>query len=215
MRCTSIDYSRMGDGLGLLARVYCISFFYDAEWTEPDEFEVEASTVGHGCFYFPFYYSAAWTPTELAEAGRDHRISMPYLELLAIARACATFGSRWTGRRILCRSDCEPASSALTRKYSPSPPMQSLIRCIGVLALSYNFDIRVKHIPSLHNIRADPLSRLQMDVFAMQVTSCSPALSQTQPAPLPSHIYETHSGPTSAPQSAPRHEEITSRQYDL
>ena len=141
-----------------------VSLFYDEDWTEPDEFEVDASLLGHGCFYSPYYYSAAWSQDDLSNAMRNSRESMPYLELLAIARACATFGSRWGGKRILCRSDCKPASEALSSKYSSSPPMQSLIRVVGALALFHNFDIRVKHIPSVFNIRADPLSRLQIDV---------------------------------------------------
>ena len=111
-----------------------VSLFYDEIWTEPYEFEVDASLLGHGCFYYPYFYSAPWSHRELLEARRDHRFSMPYLELLAIARACSTFGSRWAGKRILCRSDCEPASSALSKKYSKIPQLQQLIRIIGVLA---------------------------------------------------------------------------------
>ena len=134
---------------------------------------------------------------------------MPYLELLAIARACSTFGSRWAGKRILCRSDCEPASSALSKKYSKIPQLQQLIRIIGVLALSYNFDIRVKHIPSLLNLRADPLSRLRLDLFDAQVTSYSHKLSKVLPAPLPTSIYEEPSGVTSTQVSLLRHEKTT------
>ena len=188
-----------------------ISLFYDEKWTEPDEFEVDASLLGHGCFYYPFYYSEPWSPRELTEAERDHRVSMPYLELLAIARACSTFGSRWAGKRILCRSDCEPASSALSKKYSKVPQLQHLIRVIGVLALSFNFDIRVKHITSLHNIRADPLSRLRTDLFDVQVAAYSHELSKVPPAPLPTSIYEETYGPTSVPVSSPPQERTTNQ----
>ena len=167
-----------------------ISFFYDDEWVEPPEFEVDASLKGHGCYNFPFYYSEPWSPLELVEAARDKRVSMPYLELLAIARACATFSHLWSGKRILCRSDCEPASSALSSKYSRSPQMQRLIRIIGVMALRSNFDLRVKHIPTLNNVRADPLSRLDISLFASQVGSNLKRLSRIQAAPLPLSIFE-------------------------
>ena len=166
-----------------------ISFFYDDDWLEPPEFEVDASLLGHGCYNFPHYYSEPWSPSELAEAARDRRESMPFLELLAIAKACATFCHDWSGKRVLCRSDCEPASFALTNKYSRVPQMQRLIRVIGVLALHSNFDIRVKHITTLHNIRADPLSRLDIPSFA-QVEPRFSKLSRIQPAPLPSTIFE-------------------------
>jgi hypothetical protein len=72
--------------------------------------------------------------------------------------------------------------------------MQRLIRIIGVLALRFNFDIRVKHIPTLHNIRADPLSRLDLDVFARQVGQNFKRLSRIQAAPLPLSTFENHYG---------------------
>ena len=171
-----------------------VSFFFDDDWHEPDQFEVDASSRGYGCFYHPFYYSEPWSPFDLSEAQRDSRESMPYLELLAIARACATFCDKWTGKRILCRSDCLPASVALTKKYSPSPPMQRLIRVIGILALRHSFDIRVLHIESLKNIRADPLSRLDMFSFMCQVGPAFSKLSRVRPAELPSSPYENPSG---------------------
>jgi hypothetical protein len=187
-----------------------ISFFYDDEWVEPPEFEVGASLKGHGCYNFPFYYSEPWSSSELAEAARHQRASMPYLELLAIARACATFSHLWLGKRILCRSDCEPASSALSGKYPRSPDMQRLIRIIGVIALRSNFDIRVKHIPTLNNIRADPLSRLDISLFAHQVGTNFKRLSRIQAAPLPSSIFENHYGAESRAPSPFAPEEITS-----
>ena len=77
--------------------------------------------------------------------------------------------------------------------------MQSLIRLIGVLALFHNFDIRINHIPSLLNARADPLSRLQMDAFRCQVGDVFQTLSEVQPADLPSSSYENLSGDSSIP----------------
>ena len=86
-----------------------VSMFSNDEWVSPANFEVDASLLGHGCFYDGFYYSQAWSPCELLDARRFKRESMPYLELLAIAFACSTFGSRWRGTKVLCRSDCEGA----------------------------------------------------------------------------------------------------------
>ena len=178
-----------------------VSVFFDDEWHEPDQFEVDASTLGYGCYYFPFFYSEPWSAEERLEAQRSTRDSMPHLELLAIARA--TFGKSWCGRRILCRSDCLPACTALTKKYSPSAPMQRLIRIIGMLALQFNFDIRVLHIQSLHNTRADPLSRLDLTSFRLQVGSDFKRLSRIHPLALPSSIFEDHYGTTYPAPSPP------------
>ena len=103
-----------------------ISFFYDSSWSSLDSFEVDASLSGHGCFWFPHWYSAPWSSQELTDAFVKKRESLPYLELRAIAYACATFGRSWRGKRILCKSDCITAVHALNKKYSYGP---LLCRC--------------------------------------------------------------------------------------
>lgn len=156
-----------------------ISLFFHS-WAYLDGFEVDASEQGHGCYWHPHWYSARWEPSELSDAFIKSRLSMPYLELRAIAYACATFGRQWAGKKILCRSDCKSAVDALNNKYSRSPRMQFLIRCIGTFCLSYNFDIRAKHIPGLSNTHADMLSRLQTDKWI-----CDQAPSGISPLATP------------------------------
>ena len=147
-----------------------ISLFSDDEWISPDNFEVDASLKGHGCYYNGTYYSQAWSTEELNASRRSKRESMPYLELRAIGYACATFGEKWRGTRILCLSDCEGAVAALNAKRAHTPDMQCLLRIIGTLAIRYDFDIRARHVPGLLNIRADPLSCLDLTSFLLQVS---------------------------------------------
>ena len=111
---------------------------------------------------------------------------LPYLELRAIAYACTTFGKTWRGARILCHSDCEGAVAALNARRAYTPDMQSLLRIIGSIAIHYDFDIRAQHIPGLSNVRADPLSRLDLTSFLLQV-SHGKELQQVHPVPLPSN----------------------------
>lgn len=151
-----------------------------SDWTYLESFEVDASQIGHGCFWHPHWYSAPWSTKELEDAFVDTRLSMPYLELRAIAYACATFGHMWGGKKVLCRSDCKAAVDALNNKYSRIPRMQYLIRCIGTFCLSHNFDIRATHIPGLLNTHADPLSRLTVDKWL-----CDQAPLGTKPSPTP------------------------------
>lgn len=169
-----------------------ISMFYQS-WAYLDSFEVDASQVGHGCFWFPHWYSAPWSQKELDDAFVKSRLSLPYLELRAITYACATFGPRWRGKKILCRSDCMSAVEALNSKYSRQSHMQYLIRCIGTFCLSYNFDIHATHIAGLSNIHADPLSRLCADTWlceqAPHGTERLPTRLSSVPSPTSKKIY--------------------------
>lgn len=168
--------------------------FYHPDWVPLESFEVDASMVGHGCFWFPKWYSAPWLPHELDDAFIKTRISMPYLELRAIAYACATFGPSWTRLKVLCKSDCQAAVDVLNSKYSRQPHMQMLVRIIGVCCLRYNFDIRAVHIPGLSNINADPLSRLLTDDWLyVQAPTGTDALA-TPLSALPSTTCNLTSG---------------------
>ena len=162
-----------------------ISVFYDDRWIESAEigFEVDASRVGHGAWSNPDWYSAAWSPRELAAAQRNADISMPFLEALALAYACATFGHRWKGRCIVALSDCAPAVFAINKRYSRDASLCAIIRSIGLLACKFQFDLRVRHIAGVLNTRADSLSRLRIDDFVAQ-ESVTAAHSPT-PVSLP------------------------------
>ena len=159
-----------------------ISIFLDERWTTNDElgFEVDASRLGHGAFCFPDWYSHPWSEHELSAARRKSDLSMPYLETRAFAFACATFGSRWTGRKIIARSDCKPAIDAINARYSSDPGMRDLIRTIGLLACRYQFDLQIVHIAGVLNVRADPLSRLCVPDFKSQ----APLRTASSPTPL-------------------------------
>jgi len=172
--------------LDILPRWNGISLFSDDEWISPDNFEVDASLRGHGCFYNGSYYSQAWSFEELQASRRSKRESMPYLELRAVAFACSTFGDKWRGSKILCFSDCEGAVATLNTKRARTPDMQNLLRTIGTIAIRCDFDIRARHIPGLLNVRADPLSRLDINSFLLQV-SLGKELQRVHPVPLPSN----------------------------
>ena len=146
------------------------SLFYDLRWTTSESigFEVDASRLGHGACCQTAWYSRQWSSEELTRAQRKLDISMPFLEALAIAYACATFGQHWGGKLILCRSDCEPAMHAINSRYSRDSDLRLVIRSIGVLACRFGFDLRVEHVPGLLNVRADPLSRLNIPAFREQ-----------------------------------------------
>lgn len=147
-----------------------ISLFYEIHWVDSCAlgFEVDASRKGHGAYATKGWYSCAWSTSELHAAERSKDLSMPFLEALAIAYGCATFGHAWSGKKIYCLSDCQPAEEAINARYSRDPGLRQIIRSIGRLACRFNFDLRVRHIEGLNNVRADPLSRLDVPAFLKQ-----------------------------------------------
>lgn len=170
-----------------------VSLLRDLAWVTGShlELETDACRTGGGCFFAGHWFVRIWPLCVLQQAMRATpsgiTVSMPFLELLAIALACSTFGHHWARRRILLRTDCEPAELALNRLHSRNPEMQSLIRSIMMLSITHNFDLRLEHIPGAENTRADLLSRSRVREFLQVTPSADP--SPTTVLPLPCHPY--------------------------
>jgi hypothetical protein len=115
------------------------------------------------------------------------RRSMPYLELLALVMAAATWGGNWNGKRILFHNDCEPVVAAVNKGSSKSPLLMGLIRSLHFIAAQHQFEFRLQHIPGVRNVNADLLSRGQVDVFL----NSNPNVDRlpTLPLPLPTHDW--------------------------
>ena len=111
---------------------------------------------------------------------------MPYLELLAVAMAAATWGSLWKGRRILFHNDCEPVVSACNKGTSKSPILMRLIRTLHYIAATHQFEFRLVHIAGVTNVLADALSRGEQDHFRSLSPSADPSATPVTPLPTPS-----------------------------
>jgi hypothetical protein len=93
------------------------------------------------------------------------RRSMPYLELLALVMAAATWGSDWKGMRIVFYNDCAPVVAAVNKGTSKSPLLMGLIRSLHFIAARHQFECKLVHIAGVTNVNADLLSRGQVDAF--------------------------------------------------
>ncbi len=93
------------------------------------------------------------------------RRSMPYLELLALVMAAATWGGDWKGMRIIFYNDCEPVVAAVNKGTSKSPLLMGLIRSLHFVAARHQFECKLVHIAGVTNVNADLLSRAQIGAF--------------------------------------------------
>jgi hypothetical protein len=140
------------------------------EWVQSIDIGVEtdASMYGWGAYYQEKYAHGKWTRDERICATRTRRISMPYMELYAITQAALLWGEQWRGRKITFIGDCKGLIAALNKDYLRKPGMASLLRVLANSAVTHNYQWRCHWVTGESNIRADPLSRGQVEEFLLK-----------------------------------------------
>ena len=109
------------------------------------------------------------------------RDSMPWKELFAIVAAAATWGSLWARRRVIFFTDCMAVVQALTRGASRTRRIMQLMRMLHFTAARHHSIYRVQHIPGVHNVVADELSRVH-DVSQLS-TGCRSSIDSSPTIP--------------------------------
>ena len=137
----------------------------------------------------PRWLASAWSPSQLEAAYRTSRLSMPYLEMLAVVIALSSWASRIANSRVALHCDCQPVVNALRphRYTSPDPYIMSCIRTILFVTAQHNIQLIITHIAGVDNALADSLSRAQFDLFRQR---CPGAQSSADtPSPPPAHSW--------------------------
>lgn len=183
------------------------SLLYELEWQEaPDiHLHTDASHLGYGGFFQGQWFAGEWSPEALAAARRKKRLSMPYLELLALVLAASSWGKFWRGKKITFLCDCKGVVDAITGQRSASAAQMHLLRQLTLIACRDGFDFRARHIPGVTNTIADALSRSGADqAFRMAVAAKGLPPPQPQPIPLvwPSLLPPVEAAPSVPPRSA-------------
>jgi hypothetical protein len=137
------------------------SLLYELEWQQAARIELftDACEVGLGARFGTQWFEQRWSPGTLALAWREERVSIPFLELLALVTAAATWGRQWRGKKIIFRCDATAAVDAIGGGGSSDPGMMSLLRHLTLIACREQFDYKCEHIPGVSNVAADLLSR--------------------------------------------------------
>jgi hypothetical protein len=105
------------------------------------------------------YLLHAWTDDELLQAYRVKRLSMPFLELLAVVFAVLSWHKELANSVVLLRSDCSGVVHALTSDYSSSPQSHQLLLSLYLTTTVNRITMNFSHIPGEENVEADALSR--------------------------------------------------------
>ena len=168
------------------------SLLYEREWEESPKLELftDACNEGFGARFGRRWIAGKWTPAQLKLAQRKTNLSMPFLELYAIALSIAAWGHLLRGKKLLLWSDCQPIVYALDTRNgtTKSARFAALIRFILMEAARGGFAFRVRHIAGLTNVAADALSRGDMQVFREEVPDAETEATPTPVLPSLSHM---------------------------
>jgi hypothetical protein len=136
------------------------SVFLDDLWSTSHDldFYTDASAFGIGGVYRDLCFARQFD-------AEHSRRSVAWRELYAVVEACRLWGVLLTGRRIMLQCDNESVVSIVNTGTSKCVLIMDLVRQLFHLAVHYNFDIKLVHIPGVDNVAADMLSRGHLDLF--------------------------------------------------
>ena len=122
--------------------------------TDPLLLSTDAFQTGAGTFFDSFFFHTPFPDTILTTFGHD----INTLQLLSIMAALKLWGELLPGKRFILQCDNTSSVQALNSGHLRVPGKQACLRKIWFLSALYEFELRVKHIPSRTNTIADLLS---------------------------------------------------------
>jgi hypothetical protein len=136
------------------------SVFLDDLWqTSVDcRLYTDASGFGIGGVFGHLWFSEPLSPIECT-------YSIAWRELLAVLVACRSWGELLLGKKLLLYCDNESVVNIVNSGTSKCQRVMQLVRSLFFLAVRYNFDIRLRHVPGVDNTAADLLSRNRLNEF--------------------------------------------------
>jgi hypothetical protein len=171
-----------------------VAILPDPFWSSPpaaiapdapvDHLFTDACLTGFGAVFGPHWLAEKWTASILQTAQRNSAVSMPYLELYAVAAAVATWGKSLRGRKLLVHSDSATAVAVMAGATSPDHSLMDLVRSILFVAATHEFAIRLAHISGVDNACADALSRGQIEKFRSRYAKHDSFPTAVLPPPL-------------------------------
>ena len=167
-----------------------VSMLYQVEWMN-DAHKIELTTdaceAGYGAMWNNAWIAGTWNEEQIQLSrnyarGKMTR-SMPFLELLALVLAAATWGKYWKTRKVIFWTDCQPVHFAVENMQSPQPRIMGLIRALSHIAAKCGFDFKAKWLSGLTNVAADVLSRNDLVSFRAQFPKADEIQTKTGTLP--------------------------------
>ena len=126
-----------------------------------------AGSFGFGAYFQGFWFSGQWAPPQLSQ-------SIAYKELFPVVVAAHVWGSQWSRKHVLFRSDNEAVVHMLNSRTSKTPSLMRLLRSLLLSAARYSFSFSSRHVPGVNNLIADALSRFHWQDFRRLAPEAQP-----------------------------------------
>ena len=150
--------------------------------TEPTQVALTTDASGNwGCGGYttpsPQWFYWQWD-------GRSQADSIAVKEMFPILLGAALYGKNWTGCTVLCRCDNQAVVAVLKTRYARDQRLMHLLRLLFFFEAQFRFYMVAQHVPGVHNIHADNISRNRHQAFL----AASPDMPQNPTVPQPALI---------------------------
>ncbi len=158
---------------------------FPTEWGEIDcnEMYTDASdralgvVMGDKWTVYPLQGNAQWLKST----------SIHYRELLAVCKGVATFGELLRNSKVKLHVDNQAIVYAINAGTIKCERSMELLKSLYYMLCQFNIEVKAEYISTVDNVKADALSRLELDRFMNSHTSAE--RSMTFPKPVQ---YYTH-----------------------
>ena len=137
------------------------AFFLDDLWitsTTLELFTDAAGSLGYGAVFGKQWFYGPWPESWCS-------LNITFLEFFPIIVALHIWGSQMANKCVCFVTDNDALVEIINRQTSKHKLIMLLVRDLVLTSLKYNILFRARHIPGVHNSRADLLSRLQVNQF--------------------------------------------------
>ena len=158
------------------------SILLNPNWTQSYEIELftdAAQSVGCAAVYRNRWFAIQWPG-----AWKSKNIAL--LELFPIVVALETWGPLWSNHQLCFRCDNQAVVHIINKQTAKDHELMKLLRKLVLSAMKFNVNIKARHIPGLKNVKADMLSRFQIQ----RALETFPELDR-EPVHLPTHLLPT------------------------
>ena len=156
------------------------SFFLEDLWHSSDTLELytdAAGSLGFGAVFGNKWCYGKWPDNWLHQ-------NIALLELYPIVLSSYLWGDQMQNRRILFFTDNEALVHVINKQSCKDKNLMFFVRKLVLVCLKTNILFKAKHVPGVHNILADSLSRLQVDTFR----HLAPIHMERAPTDIPVHL---------------------------
>lgn len=173
--------------LSFLQEFNGVVYFPERQWTTTDTLQLftdSAGSAGLGC---GCYFHGQWIYLQWPDSWANSPIlrDITFLELVPIVLALHVWGKALQKKKIIFFVDNMALVHILNKQSSKSDRVMSFLRPLILVTLHNHIQFKAQHIPGMHNLIADAISRKKWEFFRRLEPNAD---KDPQPLPVPFQI---------------------------